>query len=152
MENQKNNSSDLILDNFKNSESPIYRIMHIRNATFFGGPIVGTYLIAANFKEMGDERKTSLTWFIGIGVLLLTISIGFLVSEIKHFPSILIPLLISQLAGYLAKRYQEDYIEKHSSSNGEFYSGWRVFGITLIGLLINIAIIFAIVFLIDPEF
>jgi hypothetical protein len=152
MENQLSNSSDYLLDDFNSTRNKkIYKINHIRNATFFGGPLVGAYMINENFKVMGDNKRISQTWIISIAVFIGMAFISYLLSTVKSSPRLLLPLLISALTGYYAKNNQEEFINQHLASNGNTYDAWRVVGIAVVGFAIQFALIFIGVILISEE-
>jgi uncharacterized membrane protein len=113
-------------------EPKLYSSESILIATFFGGPLVGGYLIAENFKIMGEMEKAKQTWvfaILGISVLL-----GF-VEFIKNFSTFwyMIPLTYTAMTYLPMKWLQGNKIKAHMLQGGQMHKGDRVFVISFVG-------------------
>lgn len=117
--------------------------------TFLGGPLVAGYLFSENFKAFGEKEKITPTWIIAIIVTIVVFGIAFMIPENVNFPNQLIPIAYSAIAYGLFKKYQENQSNEHIESGGQFYSWWRVIGISIIGILITVIPIFGTLFAID---
>jgi hypothetical protein len=60
---------------------PVYKNLHIQLATFFGGPLAATWLIAANFKQLGQNGKIKGSWIWGIFAFMVFIAIAIVIPE-----------------------------------------------------------------------
>lgn len=137
--------------NNKIPEGKIYKDRAIGVGTFLGGPIAAGYFIAENFKEFGESHKAKLTWIIAIALtLLLTVGLYF-APFADRIPSQLFPLVYSGLIYALVRFYQGGQIDAHLAKGGQLYSWWRVIGISMIGLVLTLAFIFALVFITMPS-
>ena len=117
--------------------------------TFLGGPLVAGYLFSQNFKVFGEKDKITPTWIIAIIVTIVVFGIAFIIPENINIPNQLIPIAYSAFAYGLFKKYQENQSNEHIESGGQFYSWWRVIGISIIGLLITVIPIFGTAFAMD---
>lgn len=149
MENQQNNLSDVILDDFrKPSIGKLYKINHIRNATFFGGPLVGAYLIAENFKAMGEDQYVTRTWIYGFVGLAGAIILSLVLSMLGNITGLISGLANAYIASYYTTEFQGEVIENHEQNNGLMHDSGKVIGIVVAGLVLNIALVFGVVILV----
>jgi hypothetical protein len=115
----------------------IYRDRAIWAGTFLGGPLVAGYLIAENFKLFNEYQKARITWFITIAVTIAVFGTIFIIPENIKLPNQIFPLIYTGVAYYCVQHYQGTKINEHIESGGEFFRGWRIFWIGLIGLIIT---------------
>jgi hypothetical protein len=115
----------------------IYSEKAIRLGTFLGGPLVAGYFMAENFKVFGDFNKVRNTWIITILSTLIIFGL---------IPNVIFPLIYMGIAAYLTKTYQEKNILQHTQNGGEFFSGWRIAGISIIGCIVTLGAIFGVAF------
>jgi len=124
----------------------IYKAQAIRVATFLGGPIVGGYLIAENFKAMGQERQSKVTWIATALFTVVILAIILFVPGVEKM-RMLLPLLYSFVAYYLVNYLQDDNIKNHLSEGGEEFGWGRVIIISLIGAACTAALFVGVIFL-----
>ena len=117
-------------------------------ATFFGGPIPPGILIYKNFKRAGDDKKA--TWaLIVTGVFAITIFYGLMklpediTSKIPDifFTSLYTVIVYIFYNNLWAEKIEEKILEKEDRA-----SHLTVTGYTVLGILINLIIIFAFAF------
>jgi hypothetical protein len=125
----------------------IYTSNAIRAATFCCGPLVGGYFIAENFKAFNDNDKSNWTWVFTITGTMLILWLSSLIPINAH-PGPIFAIINASIVVYLVKHFQGASIDAHINSGGEAYTGWRVLGISLIGLIITL-IITVIVYLLS---
>jgi hypothetical protein len=129
-------------------EYKLYKDRPIYIATFLGGPLVAGYLIAENYKKLGEKQKVWKTWlFTALATILIFGFVFFIQSP--NSPSYLVPIFYSLITAYLVKWLQGDQIKLHQKNMGGFYSPWRAVVVALIGAVVTIAIAFAILYLMD---
>ncbi|MFH6959037.1 hypothetical protein ACHRV1_16695 [Flavobacterium aquidurense] len=124
----------------------IYSEKAIRLGTFLGGPLVAGYFMAENFKVFGDFNKVRNTWIITILSTLIIFGLIFMIPEDVKIPNVIFPLIYMGIAAYLTKTYQEKNILQHTQNGGEFFSGWRIAGISIIGCIVTLGAIFGVAF------
>jgi uncharacterized membrane protein len=113
-------------------ESKLYSSESILIATFFGGPIVGGYLIAENFKMMGETEKAKQTWVFAI--LGLSLMLGFMeFIKTAKIPWYVLPLAYTALTYLPMKWLQGSRIKAHMLQGGELHKGDRVFVVSFVG-------------------
>ncbi|MFH6994501.1 hypothetical protein [Flavobacterium sp. FlaQc-48] len=122
----------------------IYTEKAIQSGTFLGGPLVAGYLMAENFKTFGDFNNVKKTWIIAILSTIVVFGLIFLIPENIKIPNVIFPLIYMGIAGYLAKKYQEQKINEHLKNGGEKFNGWRTAGVSLIGCAVTVGAILSI--------
>lgn len=128
----------------------IYTMGSIWSGTFLGGPLTAGYLIAENFKTLGQNEKVKLTWLIAIIATLAIIGGIFLIPNADKIPRQIIPLMYTAIAYYIVNETQSDKIKEYISKTGKAFSVWRSLWIGLIGSMITLLPILIYVFLTDP--
>lgn len=120
--------------------------------TFLGGPIVAGIMVFKNFKRLGEPKKAELSILLTI---LFTVILFFTMFQlpdkvIEAIPSYLIPLINSFIIAAIFKKFQGKKIEDFFLNNGEQESNWKVAGITGIGLIVTLVIVFQFAFFQPP--
>lgn len=124
----------------------MYKDKAISVGTFLGGPLVSGYFFAENFKAIGQSDKITKTWIIAILTTIVVFGTAFLIPENSRFPRFLIPAIYTAIASGLFKKYQEPDILNEIEGTVEYHHWGRTIGVSLIGLVITLAIIFISVF------
>ncbi|RFZ90744.1 hypothetical protein D0C36_17440 [Mucilaginibacter conchicola] len=127
--------------------APIYKVEHIRLGTFLGGPLITGYMVAENYKVLGDVPKAKRAWAISIGATVLLFAIIFLIPEDVKIPNVVFPIVYCWIAYYLVQHYQGTQLTEHIA-NGEKVFGWgRVVLAGLISCVVTIAALFIVLFI-----
>ncbi|HST31385.1 MAG TPA: hypothetical protein VLK27_11170 [Chthoniobacterales bacterium] len=122
-------------------------------ASFIGGPLSATYLIAKNFKSLGKERAANRTLILGFAftVVLFTTLAALPPSIGDKLPQHLIPIAYGFLGYLIVNRFQQRDIDAHLQAGGKKGS-WQMIVVTgLVGLGVSLAYIFLIGFLISRD-
>lgn len=125
----------------------LYRESAVRVGTFLGGPIIAGYLLAENYKVLGEPGKMRTTWAYSILATVLIYGAVFLIPEIEKIPNYIIPLVYSVIASLIFQKYQGNQLKNHIEKGGQLYTIWRAVLIGLIGLLATAVIIFVLLYL-----
>lgn len=133
-------------------EFKLYKENAIWIGTFIGGPLVAGYLMAENFKQLGQADKARASWIIAILSTVALFGAIFLIPGIEKIPRYVIPLTYTFIARLLVQQYQGEAIKSHISQGGPTYSSWRTVWIGLVGGIILAAVIFGILMLVDKDF
>ncbi len=128
----------------------IYKENAVLPAAFFGGPLAAGYIIAENFKLLGEKQKVKTTWVITILVTIVIFGATIFILNDK-VPNYLIPLIYTLAAQQIVRRIQGDAIKQHIEMGGQLFSNWRAFLVGLIGLLITIVVFVGILLLVNPK-
>ncbi|MCT4639405.1 MAG: hypothetical protein N4A72_17000 [Bacteroidales bacterium] len=117
-------------------------------ATFFGGPIPSGILLYKNFKQLGDDKKA--IWSL-ILTFIFTIALIYGIVKIPEeildrIPNIAFTVLYTGVVYLIYNKYFARNINTQITDSNNKVSNWSVFGITVIGLIINVAILFTIAF------
>lgn len=127
----------------------VYKISTIRLATFFGGPLAGGYMIAANFKTFGDEKKQKITWLFTALITMLIFVLS-LLPALTNVPGISYTFAYFFIANFFATKYQQQNINLHLEEGGKEFSKGNAILVSVIGLLLVIAP--AVTFLLIEDF
>lgn len=128
----------------------LYKISGIGVASLFGGPIAGGMLMARNFKQLGKEKEARAAGALSILATLMVVIVGYFIPEEWNISntSIAIPLVFATVL--IAQHLQQNDINAHLHSGGEFSSNWKAFGFSLLvwlalfGLILSVAIVWQI--------
>jgi hypothetical protein len=113
-------------------ESKLYHSESILLATFFGGPLVGGYMTAENFKLMGEPEKAKQSWvFALVGIFMLIAFMQFL--QLAKIPWYVLPLAYTALTYIPMKFMQGRKIQSHLLQGGALHKGDRVFVVGFVG-------------------
>jgi hypothetical protein len=132
-------------------EFRLYGETAVRGATFFGGPLVAGYLIAENYKLLGHHEKAKATWLYAIAASVIILGGVFMIPETANIPNYIIPLAYAWGASLIVHQTQGNEIKKHIATGGQLFSFWRVAGISLVGLIITVGILFLAILLTDKH-
>lgn len=122
----------------------------IRVATFLGGPLVAGYLIADNYKQLGETDKVKITWLISVVATIAVFVIAYFLPA--KTPRPLLPIAYSLGVYYLVQNLQGPKIKTHIAAGGQMYSIWNAVVAGIIGLIIIVAIIVAAFYFLDQSF
>lgn len=118
------------------SERPtqkIYKQGHLWGATFWGGPLVAGYLIAANFKAFGEPEKVKMTWVWTVLATVAVFGAALSIPEESKIPNVAIPLAYTAVTVLITERLQGRRITAHLAAGGSCYSWGRAIVVGLIG-------------------
>lgn len=130
----------------------LYKDNAVWIGTFLGGPPVAGYLMAENFKRLGQPDKARTSWIIAIVSTLAIFGALFLIPGVEKIPGYVIPLAYTFITRALVQQYQGQAIKSHISQGGPSYSVWRAVWIGTVGAIILVAILFAVLLMMDKDF
>jgi len=117
--------------------------------SFVGGPLVAGYLIAENFKSIGEKDKVKTTWFFTVLATIVIFGGIFLIPNADKIPRQIIPLTYTAIAFFIVQHYQGAKIESHIKSGGKAYNWGRTVVISILGLALTLLPIFGIAYMSD---
>lgn len=122
-------------------------------AAFFGGPIPPGLLIYRNFKNIGEDRKALLTLILTfVFTIVLFYSLMQIPEEISDkIPNIVFSSIYAVIIYFVYHYYLANAINERIEEEENKASVWKVVGITVLGLLINLVIIFTMAIM-EPAF
>ncbi|MBB6501817.1 hypothetical protein [Pedobacter cryoconitis] len=123
-------------------ETKAYKENSVWFGTILGGPLTATYLLAENYKFSGETGKAKQIWIFGVLFTLGLLSLVCILPSalLDKIPKFIVPLFITCMAQYIFQRYQKDKIADHIQKGGQLFGFWRVFLISLIGLILTFAL------------
>src|SRR5215217_2106999 len=101
----------------------VYTMSSMSIAVLIGGPLVVGYLMASNFKQLGEPKKARRAWFWSlVGFIALLAVSAFLPVSI---PNIVYNLLFYGIAAFFIHKYQGSLITAHMQAGGLTYKTSR---------------------------
>jgi hypothetical protein len=123
---------------------PLYSSGQIAGATFLGTPLAGTWLLALNYRRLGDRRHARIALALGIVATIALIAIGFAARNATGRGLSFLGLVPVIVMSSLAKSLQGPAFERHQASGGRVGSTLRTVGVGIAGLAIALGTIFGI--------
>ncbi len=122
-------------------EAKLYSLKQIGIACFFGTPVASLFMIAANYRAVGDSYKSKFTY---IAAFVLLPFLAFFLPQLteKNIYRLLI-FIVSVFMACLADRLQGDLYKDHIARGGSINTAWRAIKVIVASDLI---IIFTTVF------
>jgi hypothetical protein len=127
----------------------VFKEKSIPTASMIGGPIAAGYILAENFKALGQSHKVVPTWILSILTTIAIFVLVFTIPEDVNIPNMLIPLTYTGIAYIIFRSTQTEKVNKHLEDGGKAHSWGRVIAVSLIGLLISATAVFGIVLIDD---
>jgi|SRR5215203_1374432 len=124
----------------------VYNGRKICAGSYIGGPLAAGYMIAENFKAIGESSKVVNTWVVTITITVLLLVMPFLFN-LDRVPGLVIPVTYTSFAFFYFRFYQEEKINAYVRANGKFFGWGRTIVVGIIGLLILLSTLLPIAFL-----
>jgi hypothetical protein len=112
---------------------PMYSAGQVRLATVLGGPLGGGWLMALNYKRLGQPGKARASVGLSVLAMVALIAIGFATPGRSMSWLAIVPIFVM---GSLAKSLQGAAYDRHVQAGGSRGSSWRAAGIGLASLAI----------------
>jgi hypothetical protein len=121
---------------------PLYTSRQVGAATFFGGPLGGSWLLAMNYRRLGAPGKARLTIVFGAlaSALLIVIAMG------MHGSGSVLPIVSVFAMVSTARVLQGADVERHIALGGQRGSSWRAIGLGVASLAISLGAVFGIAY------
>jgi hypothetical protein len=111
--------------------------------TMLGGPITAGYIIACNFKVLGDTENEKRTW-VYTGVLCVAIMVAlYLLRNQEKFPPFLIPIIYSAIANSYMRATQHQKIEDFIKAGGQTQPIGHIIVAIIGGIIAFVGVVFA---------
>lgn len=132
------------------TEIPAYKLYtpaQVTLATFLGTPIAGMYLLSTNRRRMGHAGQATTTLLGGVGVTVLLIVLAIVLPEsVGRAVPLVTTIAVSQYA-----RIDQPLLDAHLARRGQKESSWKAAGFGLAGMVALLAILFAVILIVDPS-
>lgn len=134
------------------SDQKLYNTTAVGVATYLGGPLAAGVMVRNNFLKFGQPKQAKQALWAGLGLTIVVFSLIAMMPPglMEKIPNYLIPGIYT--AGIVAwvRAQMGERLAAHESQNGEFYSGWKTFGVGLLGLVTTLIIGLSIIMLAPP--
>jgi hypothetical protein len=116
----------------------MYSAGQVALATFLGGPLGGGWLMALNYKRLGEPGKAPIAIVLSVLAMAALIAIGLVAGQGAVLWLMIVPVfVVSQLAKFL----QGAAYDRHVALGGSRGSRWRAAGLGVVSLAIYFAAI-----------
>ena len=132
----------------------LYTISWISGAAFVGGPLAAAYLLAHNFKALGQPEHARRVLYGALAVLVMVLgTLALLPPSLTdtRWMQLAISSLWTSAAWFLVEQYQSDAIRAHLGNDGAPGSWARAIAATLGGLAVTVALS-VLIFSVAPPF
>lgn len=123
-------------------------------AAFFGSPVAGFLLLAANFRELGQQKFRRYALLVGVvsNVALLLMAITLPDDVPILFTNVFVPIVYSFGVLRIARHTQGAAFRAHLDAGGGKHSHWRVLLLSITVLFLYALVAIAVVFLLPESF
>lgn len=121
-------------------QSKLYTINQGVFATFFGGPIGGTILLAQNYKQFGCPQSARRAIVSGIIITCALVPVTLILPQ--NTPNAVLPIGYSIAFRIIAERLQGTELKSRIEQGAERQSWWRAIGIAVVAFLITALALF----------
>ena len=116
----------------------------VGTATFFGTPVMGCYLMAVNYRRLGQAGRAATTLILGIAVTGLVILLGWNLPQPADLP---IALVLVFATRWSAQTLQGAAVKDHVQRGGRVGSRWTAFWAGTAFLVVLFAVILVAVYI-----
>jgi hypothetical protein len=120
------------------ADGPLASIRQITVASFLGGPLAATLLIAGNLRRLGRRVPARNTLIAGVASSVVLMIVALLLPA--RFPKSVLPVVYTLTARSLATTYMGGDLAKHFAAGGPKMSGWRVAGVAVAAIAALLAL------------
>src|SRR5262245_31417798 len=118
-------------------------------ATFLGGPLGGSILLAQNYKRLSQSHHARLAIVYGFLAMLAIFPIALALPG--GLPNVALPVAYTIAFRVIAERAQGAELKSHLASGAGIESWWRTVGLALAALVVTAAVFFGALFFILGE-
>ncbi|KRW59286.1 hypothetical protein AO726_10650 [Pseudomonas sp. TTU2014-080ASC] len=94
---------------------------------------------------MGQAHRVSSVWWTALGLIAVGLGLAFIVPE--EVPGVAFAIAIAFGMHELSKFYMQEYLRLHMEREGAFVSNWWAVPVGICGILLQLAVIGALVLL-----
>lgn len=130
-------------------QKKVYSVKSVYACTFLGGPFAGAYILASNFKVLGDKQAVLFTWVATVALLCLLLGVP--IYDIIHnpesssdMPSLTVPILYSAAYMGIGLWLQGKKVELLLQHGGKQYSFGMLCLVTVVSLIAMLALMFIV--------
>jgi len=128
----------------QNPTEKIYKDREIWVATLLGGTLAAGYMVAQNFRALGETDKVRKTWIVTIAATAFILFASFFAPYLDRLPHFLFPLVCAGIIVVLAQMYQGEQIRRHIRAGGRIQSWWKTLGVSFAGLAVTLILLVGI--------
>ena len=127
----------------------LYSPGQIAWATFLGAPIAGCWLLALNYKRLGQATAAGAAVAVGLAGTVLLFAIAFVLPD--NFPNSVMPAIYVFCTYQIVKQLQGKTFEERLAIDGQKGSGWIATGVGILCMILVMAALVAVLFVMPEE-
>ncbi|MCW9046514.1 MAG: hypothetical protein OQK46_00435 [Gammaproteobacteria bacterium] len=131
----------------KTYDFELYKITGIGLATFVGSTLAGGFLIAQNYKRLGNVRMANKTLTYTVLATIVLFLIAYFMPENMNVPNIVFTIVQVAVLVQIAKKLQQKELSNHVAHGGALASNWKAFGISLLVIIVLLAVLIPVIML-----
>ncbi|MEX0652825.1 MAG: hypothetical protein WD534_02245 [Phycisphaeraceae bacterium] len=112
-------------------------------ATFLGGSLAGTWILAVNYHRLGATRERTMVIAIGLFVTVAVFGLAMVVPDTVPGAVFYLPLFLGYY--YAAKSAQGEAVEQHRAGGGQIASLWAAAGAGVVFLIVQVIVVVLLV-------
>ncbi|MDI9238382.1 hypothetical protein QLQ15_05580 [Lysobacter sp. LF1] len=116
----------------------LYKVSGIGLATFIGSALAGGWLMARNYRALGEHDKARRALGYSLLATIAIMLLGVVLPDKVPAFALTLPQLIAAMQ--VARRYQGDRIAEYEAAS-QAYSNWRAFGVSLLVLVVLLLVL-----------
>ncbi|HEY0502956.1 MAG TPA: hypothetical protein VGD42_05605 [Lysobacter sp.] len=121
----------------------LYKVSGIGLATFMGSVLAGGWLIARNYRALGEPDKANRALMYAVLAMLVVTGVALLLPDGVPGIALTVPQILATM--HIARQRQGGPIARYQA-DARTYSNWRAFGVSLLVVVLLIVVAFAVVF------
>lgn len=129
------------------NNSKFFKPNAVALSSFLAGPLAGGYMIAQNYKELGEPDKQVKTIVASIVILIVLLVLLFTSPIIANLPMIFLPILYSLMSFGFVHFFQNDRIKQAISEGAQFHTGGRTASVVVIVSILYFSALYGISYL-----
>ena len=127
----------------------LYTSGQVAYATFLGAPIAGCWLLAANYRALGNAPAAKRALIAGALATVGIFTLAFFLPD--NFPNTVLPIAYTFGLHAYAKQLQGTALAAHFSAGGLRHTHGRAVGIALVFLVLTLVLLFSVVMILPQQ-
>ena len=111
--------------NYNNSTRKVYKDKEIWVGSLLGGTLAAGYMVAENFKALGEPEKVRKTWFVTIAATVFLFYLIFFAPYLDRIPNNIFTLVWTAIIVVTAQIFQGEKIREYIRLGGQVQSWWK---------------------------
>ena len=135
--------------NYNNSTRKVYKDKEIWVGSLLGGTLAAGYMVAENFKALGEPKKVRKTWIMTIAATLFIFYLIFFAPYLDRIPNNIFTLVWTAIIVVTAQIFQGEKIREYIRLGGQVQSWWKTLAVAAVGIVVTLIPLIGLSFLLS---